>query len=86
VNRFPFLLGCAAAVVLIAAAYANSLHNSSHFDDAHVIEKNLFLRSLSNVPRFFTDAHTFSSLPQNATYRPLVMLSLASLRLARERH
>jgi hypothetical protein len=30
-----------------------------------------------NVPRFFTDAHTFSSLPQNATYRPLVTLSLA---------
>lgn len=72
-----FALACAAAVVLIAAAYANSLHNSFHFDDAHVIEGNLYLRSLANVPRFFTDAHTFSALPQNATYRPLVTLSLA---------
>jgi len=76
VNR-NFLFACAAAVVLIAAAYANSLHNSFHFDDSHVIETNVYIRSLANVPRFFTDAHTFSSLPQNATYRPLVTLSLA---------
>ncbi|HEY0159095.1 MAG TPA: tetratricopeptide repeat protein [Thermoanaerobaculia bacterium] len=72
-----FALACAAAVALILGAYANSLDNSFHFDDAHVIESNLFLRSLGNVPRFFTDPNTFSSLPQNATYRPLVTLSLA---------
>lgn len=75
-NR-TFPLACAAAIALIAAAYANSLHNSFHFDDAHVIETNAAIRSLANVPRFFTDAHTFSSLPQNATYRPLVSLTLA---------
>jgi tetratricopeptide (TPR) repeat protein len=68
---------CAAAIALVIAAYASSLHNSFHFDDSHVIEMNLYLRNLGNVPRFFTDAHTFSSLPQNATYRPLVTLSLA---------
>jgi len=68
---------CAAGVVLILAAYANSLHNSFHFDDSHVIQTNLYIRSLSNIPTFFTDAHTFSSLPQNATYRPLVSVSLA---------
>jgi tetratricopeptide (TPR) repeat protein len=72
-----FLLACAAAIVLIVAAYANSVGNSFHFDDSHVIVNNLYLRSLHNVPRFFTDANTFSSLPQNATYRPLVTLSLA---------
>ncbi len=72
-----FVLACAAAIALIAAAYANSFSNAFHFDDSHVIENNLYLRSLANVPRFFTDAHTFSSLPQNATYRPLVTLSLA---------
>jgi tetratricopeptide (TPR) repeat protein len=76
VNR-NFALACAAAIVLIAAAYGNSLDNSFHFDDAHVIESNLFIHSLGNVPRFFTDANTFSSLPQNATYRPLVTLTLA---------
>lgn len=76
-TRSQFVLACAAAVVLIVAAYADSLDNSFHFDDSHVIETNAFLRSLDNVPRFFTDAHTFSSLPQNATYRPLVTFSLA---------
>ncbi|HVR38430.1 MAG TPA: tetratricopeptide repeat protein [Thermoanaerobaculia bacterium] len=76
-SRTHFLLACAAAIALIVAAYANSLDNSFHFDDSHVIENNLYIRSLDNVPKFFTDAHTFSSLPQNATYRPLVTLSLA---------
>jgi Flp pilus assembly protein TadD len=75
--RARFLLACAAAIVLIAAAQANSLDNPFHFDDSHVIKNNLYLRSLDFVPRYFTDAHTFSSLPQNATYRPLVTLSLA---------
>ena len=63
--------------MLIVAAYANSLHNSFHFDDSHVIQSNVYIRSLHNVPLFFKDAHTFSSLPQNSTYRPLVTLSLA---------
>lgn len=76
-RRLSFAVYCAAAIALVLAAYANSLHNSFHFDDSHVIETNLYLRNLANVPRFFTDAHTFSSLPQNATYRPLVTLSLA---------
>ena len=75
--RNVFILACTAAIVLIAAAYANSLHNSFHFDDSHVIQSNVYIRSLHNVPLFFKDAHTFSSLPQNSTYRPLVTLSLA---------
>jgi len=77
VNRGTFLFACAAAIALIVAAYGNSLDNSFHFDDSHVIESNVYLRSLHNVPLFFKDAHTFSSLPQNSTYRPLVTLSLA---------
>src|ERR1041384_2936817 len=59
------------------AAYSNSLENAFSFDDVHVVQQNLFIRDLANVPRFFTDARTFSSLPQNATYRPLVSTSLA---------
>lgn len=63
--------------MLVVATYANTFENEFHFDDSHVIVSNIYLRSLSNVPLFFTDANTFSSLPQNATYRPLVTLSLA---------
>src|SRR5688572_26901002 len=72
-----FLSACAGALLLFAAAYANSLANAFHFDDAHVIENNLFIRDLANVPRFFTDANTFSSTPANTTYRPVVSLTLA---------
>src|SRR5688572_25795594 len=72
-----FLLACLGALLLFAAAYANSLRNAFHFDDAHVVENNLFIRDLANVPRFFTDANTFSSTPANATYRPVVSLTLA---------
>ncbi|MGK2856280.1 MAG: tetratricopeptide repeat protein [Thermoanaerobaculia bacterium] len=76
-SRRSFLFLAAIAALLIVFAYANSLENEFHFDDSHVIVNNAFIRSLGNTPLFFTDAHTFSSLPQNATYRPLVTLSYA---------
>ena len=65
------------AALVFAAAYSNSLENAFAFDDVHVVQQNLFIRDLANVPRFFVDARTFSSLPQNATYRPLVSTTLA---------
>ena len=65
------------ALALVLAAYSNSIHNSFHFDDSHVIEDNVFIRDLRNVPRFFLDARTFSSVPANATYRPVVSTTLA---------
>jgi tetratricopeptide (TPR) repeat protein len=69
----------AAAAVLLAvcAAYANSLQNGFHFDDFHTIVDNPSIRSLRNLPSFFTDATTFSVLPANRTYRPFVSASLA---------
>jgi tetratricopeptide (TPR) repeat protein len=66
-------------VVLLAvsAAYFNHFQNGFHFDDAHTVVENPAIRSLSNIPRFFTDTTTFSVLPANRTYRPLVSTSLA---------
>ena len=72
-----FVAACAGALILVLAAYSNSLDNSFHFDDSHVIEENIFIRDLRNIPRFFTDARTFSSVPANATYRPIVSTTLA---------
>ncbi len=68
---------CVLAVVTLVAAYSNSFGNSFHFDDSHVIVDNLYIRSVSNIPRYFLDAATFSSLPANAVYRPLVTTTLA---------
>jgi protein O-mannosyl-transferase len=72
-----FWLVCAAASLAVLGAYANHFHNSFHFDDAHTIENNVYIRDLHNIPKFFTDAATFSTLPANQTWRPLVSLSLA---------
>jgi len=76
-GRARFSIACVAALALLAGAYSNSLRNTFHFDDTHVVVQNLFIRDLANIPRFFTDARTFSSLPQNAVYRPMVSATLA---------
>jgi tetratricopeptide (TPR) repeat protein len=69
----------ATAILLLAicVSYANSFGNSFHLDDFHTVINNPAIRSLHNVPRFFTDATSFSVLPANQTYRPLVSASLA---------
>jgi protein O-mannosyl-transferase len=72
-------LAFAALLVLaaVALAYANHFENGFHFDDFHTINNNPYIRSLHNAKLFFTDPTTFSVLPANRTYRPLVTLSLA---------
>src|SRR5438105_9775899 len=70
-------LGGALLLIALVAAYANHFHNSFHFDDAHTIETNAAIRELRNIPLFFRDATTFSSLPSNQSYRPLVSTLLA---------
>src|SRR5690349_7330762 len=69
------LLGIALAAVLLA--YSNHFRNSFHFDDSHAVTDNPYIRDLRNIPRFFTDAQTFSTLPANRAYRPVVSTSLA---------
>lgn len=68
---------CLLAVAVVVGAYSNSFQNSFHFDDSHVVVNNLYIHSLKNVPLFFRDATTGSSLPANAVYRPLVITTLA---------
>jgi protein O-mannosyl-transferase len=70
-------LGCALLLAALLAAYGNHFYNSFHFDDAHTIENNVAIRELRNIPLFFQDATTFSSLPSNQSYRPLVSTLLA---------
>src|SRR2546430_12175467 len=71
------LVAAALAAAAIVWAYSNSLHNTSQSDDHHTIVNNVFIRSLHNAPLFFRDAHTFSTRPDHATYRPLVSLTYA---------
>jgi tetratricopeptide (TPR) repeat protein len=70
-------LGGVLLLVALLAAYANHFHNSFHFDDAHTIENNAAIRDLRNIPLFFRDATSFSTLPSNQSYRPLVSIMVA---------
>ncbi|BAV04313.1 Tetratricopeptide repeat-containing protein [Filimonas lacunae] len=70
---FPLIIVLFAAIL----TYANHFHNSFHFDDSHTIENNLSIRRLQNIPSFFTDATTMSTLPSNQSYRPLLTTSTA---------
>ena len=72
-----FALACLAAGAALGAAYSNHFDNAFHFDDSHVIVNNLAIRSLHDIPSFFSDPLTFSARPQNAAYRPLLTLSHA---------
>lgn len=69
-GQFYFLAVLFAGALLFA--YSNHFQNSFHFDDGHVIEQNLNIRSIGNIPGFFSDATTFSALPANQSYRPFL--------------
>jgi len=57
-------------LLTVVAAYSNHFSNPFELDDTHTIVHNEAIRDLRNVPRFFTDASTFSTLPANQAYRP----------------
>jgi tetratricopeptide (TPR) repeat protein len=75
-RRLTILAG-SVLVLAIVAAYSNHFENSFHFDDAHTIVNNAAIRELRNIPLFFRDGTTFSALPSNQSYRPLVSTLLA---------
>jgi Tfp pilus assembly protein PilF len=53
-------------------SYSNHFRNGFHFDDSHTIVNNAYITDVANIPRFFADARTFSTLPANQAYRPVV--------------
>jgi hypothetical protein len=76
-EKFIAVLGGALLLLAILVAYANHFHNSFQRDDGHTIIINASIRELRNIPLFFRDATTFSALPSNQSYRPLVSTLLA---------
>ncbi len=77
-NNRIFLILWVVFFLVLTFAYRNHFDNSFHFDDGHTIQNNLYIRSLDNIPKFFTEgAYTFSTLPANQVYRPMVSTSLA---------
>src|SRR5690606_31002563 len=71
-----FILLSVLLIAIMLTAYANHFHNGFHFDDNHTIEENKAIREV-NVPAFFKDVTTFSTLPSNRSYRPYTTLENA---------
>jgi tetratricopeptide (TPR) repeat protein len=72
VNLYLLLL-----LIATTITYSNHFQNSFHFDDSHAVQSNVYIRDIKNIPLFFKDGTTFSSLPANQSYRPVVTTSLA---------
>lgn len=72
-NTKIFLLGFA-ILIIVLVSYSNHFTNGFYFDDSHVINSNGAIRDIGNIALFFTDPTTFSSLPANQAYRPMVTL------------
>jgi tetratricopeptide (TPR) repeat protein len=75
--RLPGLLAPILCLLTVLAAYSNTPGNAFTLDDAHSIQGNPAVRSLSNIPRFFTDVSTFSPLKANQDYRPVLVTTYA---------
>lgn len=69
-DRLYFWLLTLALLAGLVITYSNHFKNPFHFDDDHTIVNNIWIRDPANIPKFFTDGTTSSSLPQNQAYRP----------------
>ena len=72
--RLHYFLLLAVAIVLV---YAAGSSNPFHYDDLHSIRDNPHIRSLKNIPAFFTHPEYFTADPRSAMYRPIVLVSYA---------
>jgi protein O-mannosyl-transferase len=76
-SRLYLALSALGVCALLLVAYSNHFQNGFHFDDVHAIVDNPAVRSVGNIPRYFVDATTFSVLPLNQSYRPVLQTTLA---------
>ncbi|CAM1354640.1 tetratricopeptide repeat protein [Tenacibaculum halocynthiae] len=63
-------------LILVTLTYSNHFNNTFAFDDYNQIVDNSYVRNINNIPSFFKDATTSSTLANHQTYRPLTMTSL----------
>ncbi|MCB9187084.1 MAG: tetratricopeptide repeat protein [Flavobacteriales bacterium] len=71
-NKLILLAGF--LVIALTAIYLNHFDNGFYFDDIHTIVNNEYIRSLDNIPEYFTNIETFGTMPNNRGYRPMVTL------------
>ena len=72
IKNNTLLIGFLFILVVALLVYSNHFHNPFFFDDSHTIVNNSAITSLENWTDFFSNPETFSSLPANRAYRPMV--------------
>jgi len=77
---------CALLLAVCFGVYANSLHNSFHYDDFHSVVNNHNIRVVISedlggeyrkIRRFFSDPGMFSADSKKGMYRPLLLVTYA---------
>jgi len=64
-------------LAICATIYANAVDNAFQYDDRHSIVDNGHIRSLENIPAFFSHPEYFSRDEEKAMYRPLLLATFA---------
>ena len=64
-------------VALCFAVYSNNYRHAYVLDDGYTILSNPSVRSLGEVPRYFVDPSTYTTLREQADYRPLLQVTYA---------
>ena len=67
----------ACLTVAALAAFYNCFRNAFQLDDFHIAVNNPWIYTLKNIPRFFIDPYTFSTVQTNVDYRPLLSATYA---------
>lgn len=71
------LLHLALLIALPFVVYSNNYRHAYHLDDAYTIVTNPSVRSLRSVPSYFADPSTYTSMREQAEYRPLLQVTYA---------
>src|SRR5439155_12242057 len=64
-------------VAVLAVSYANSFGIGFYFDDSYGIASNPAIRSLRNIPLFFTYPFTLTTMRENVDIRPVLVTTFA---------
>ena len=59
------------------AVFSNNFQHQFLLDSGHTVSENPTVRSLKNIPDYFVDPETFSTLRDHADYRPVLQTSYA---------
>jgi Flp pilus assembly protein TadD len=72
-----FILAATVLLLAILVSYSSFFTSEFHVSEYPTVRDNASIRTLTNLPRFFVDTSTASTIPTGNPYRPMVTASLA---------